>query len=69
MPIACRHTYTESYCSSGKLIAIKTLFEHPSRRHIFANTVGRICKLNLTLRHNLLRSAIDKLQSTAKICS
>ena len=25
-------------------------FEHPTRRQIFANTVGRICKLNLTLR-------------------
>ena len=23
---------------------------HPMRRQIFANTVGRICKLNLTLR-------------------
>ena len=28
----------------------RTLFEHPTRRQIFANTVGRICKLNLTLR-------------------
>ena len=28
----------------------KTLFEHPKRRQIFASTVGRICKLNLTLR-------------------
>ena len=27
----------------------KTIFEHPTRRQIFANTVGRICKLNLTL--------------------
>ena len=25
---------------------------HPTRRQIFANTVGRICKLNLTLRRN-----------------
>ena len=30
----------------------KRIFEHPTRRQIFANTVGRICELNLTLRHN-----------------
>ena len=29
----------------------KKLLERPTRRHIFANTVGRICKLNLALRH------------------
>ena len=29
----------------------ETFFEHPTRRHIFANTVGRVCKLDLTLRH------------------
>ena len=29
-------------------------FEHPTRRHIFANTVGRICQLDLTLRHKNL---------------
>ena len=28
----------------------KKSFEYPMRRQIFANTVGRICKLNLTLR-------------------
>ena len=28
----------------------KRIFEHPTKRQIFANTVGRICKLNLTLR-------------------
>ena len=27
---------------------------HPMRRQIFANTVGRICKLNLTLRRTFL---------------
>ena len=26
------------------------IFEHPARRQIFAHTVGRICKLNLTVR-------------------
>ena len=29
----------------------KRIFEHPTRRQIFANTVGRICKPKLTLRH------------------
>ena len=28
----------------------ETFFEHPTRRHIFAYTVGRVCKLDLTLR-------------------
>ena len=28
----------------------KKLLKHPTRRHILANTVCRICKLNLTLR-------------------
>ena len=32
----------------------KRSFEHPTRRQIFANTVGRICKLNLTVRHIFL---------------
>ena len=37
------------------ILAIKkTLHEHPTKRHIFAITVGRIYKLNLTLRHTLL---------------
>ena len=31
----------------------KRSFEHPTRRQIFANTVGRMCILNLTLRHIL----------------
>ena len=30
----------------------KTIFEHPMRRQIFANTLRRICELNLTLRLN-----------------
>ena len=33
---------------------LETFFEHPTRRHIFANTVGRVCKLDLTLRHMTL---------------
>jgi len=40
-PTAC-HTYSESYCSSGWYSYKKILFEHSTRRHIFANTVGRI---------------------------
>ena len=32
------------------ILAIKTLFERPMGHHIFAYTVGCICKLNLTLR-------------------
>ena len=28
----------------------KQILEHPTGRHIFANTVGRISKLNFTLR-------------------
>ena len=27
-------------------------FWHPTRRHIFANTVGRVCKPDLKLRHD-----------------
>ena len=47
---------------------LETFFEHPTRRHIFANTVGRVCRLDLTLRytypcegliHGLLSRVID----------
>ena len=47
---------------------LETYFEHPTRRHIFANTVGRVCRLDLTLRytypcegliHGLLSRVID----------
>ena len=52
-------------------VTVKNLtnfFEHPARRHIFANTVGRVCRLDLTLRytypcegliHGLLSRVID----------
>ena len=30
---------------------LESIFEHPTRRHIFANTVGLACKPYLTLRH------------------
>ena len=37
----------------------KRIFEYPTRRQIFANTVGRICKRNLTLRRrNILLSVL-----------
>ena len=36
--------------AAENLSYLKTLFEHPTRRQIFAITVGRICQLNLTLR-------------------
>ena len=38
---------------------LETYFEHPTRRHIFANTVGRVCKLDLTLRHMTLLYILD----------
>ena len=41
---------------------------HPTRSQIFANTVGRICKLNLTLRQmTILTSLLTlHLQSSMK---
>ena len=38
----------------------KRIFEHPTRRQIFANTVGRIWRLNLTLRKHRITKAIAK---------
>ena len=34
----------------GSFELLGNIFEHPTRRHFFANTVGRVCKLDLTLR-------------------
>ena len=33
----------------------KAYFEHPTRRHIFANIVGLVCKLDLTQRPKYLQ--------------
>ena len=40
----CQSTTLKSHRVQGT-------FGHPTRRQFFANTVGRICKLNLALRH------------------
>ena len=47
--IAC-HTYSESFCISGEEKVLDFFLEHPARCHILANTVGLVCKLDLTLR-------------------
>ena len=42
---------------------LETYFEHPTRRHIFANTVGRVSKLDLTLRRS---PKLDPVGSTVR---
>ena len=60
LPIACL-SYSESYWSSGSFELLGQLFE----RHIFVNTVGCICKLDLTLR--LIKSKLQKATSKATV--
>ena len=32
---------------------LESILEHPARRHIFANSVAQVFKLDLTLRHKV----------------
>ena len=47
LPIAC-HTYSESYCSDGSFELLKFSWPSYDASH-FADTVGPVCKLDLTL--------------------